>query len=370
MSAPGDSLLRWYRSQSGERELPWRDSPDPWAVWVSEVMLQQTTVSAVKPRFLTFLERFPDPSTLATATEEEVLAEVQGLGYYRRFRGLHRAARALVEAGGELPRDAEGWKALPGVGDYTAGAIASIAQGQAVAAVDGNVLRVMARLFGIEERIDRVAARRAVEAAVMEIMPREDPGAFNQALFDLGREVCRPRNPSCEICPVAGGCRARLDDRCAELPFTKPTTKAEERVVAVALLESDPSGSPFWERRSEEESRMPGFWQLPEAWAEEEGRALADLEARLGELGFVGAEAGPMVARARHAITRYKLDLRLYLFTFDGEAPECEELISVAEDELDGPRSTISRKLLEAGRKRSAVGEDRVGSRGRRARSR
>ena len=194
-------LLRWFRQN--RRELPFREHKDPWRIWVSEVMLQQTRVEAMLPRYRAFVGRFPDAAALAAASTDEVLAAWSGLGYYRRARALHRAAREVVRSG--FPNTAGGLRRLPGVGPYTAAAIASIAFAEPVAAVDGNVRRVLARLFAVSGPSDRAPFGKRIRGLADRLMAAggaRSPGDWNQAVMELGALVCVPRSPRCEVCPL------------------------------------------------------------------------------------------------------------------------------------------------------------------------
>ncbi|MEZ6197348.1 MAG: A/G-specific adenine glycosylase [Planctomycetota bacterium] len=340
------AILAWYRALG--RVMPWRGRPDPWAVWVSEIMLQQTTVTAVAPRFGPFLERFPNVRALAAADEAEVLAAVSGLGYYRRFRALKRAAELLVsERDARIPDDEDELRELPGVGDYTAGAIAAIGFGRRAAAVDGNVQRVFSRLDAREGRQDGVRARRDIAARVLELMPAGAEGDFSQALFDLGREVCTPRSPRCEDCPAAADCRARALGRPEDFPERAPKAETLDVLVAQAFVRRD--DRVLLLRRPADAARMPGFWELPEVWiapADDPREALArELVARCGLV----LEDLDEIARARHAITRHRLDCRLFAVRVTGRARRGEDLLWLPADELgrdDRAFSTISRKLI------------------------
>lgn len=209
------AILRWYRRH--RRDLPWRRSRDPYAIWVSEIMLQQTRVETVIPYYERFLERFPTVEALARARAPRVLAAWSGLGYYGRARSLHAAAGIVArEHAGRLPEEPEALRALPGIGAYTAAAIASVAHGRVAAAVDGNVIRVLARIAGIRGRRDDPALRRAVERVATDLAAGPSPGDWTQALMELGALVCTPRAPRCESCPAA--------DRCAALRSGDPAT--------------------------------------------------------------------------------------------------------------------------------------------------
>ncbi len=258
-------LLTWY--DGAHRKLPWRDSPgrvghpDPYHVLVSEAMLQQTQVATVIAYFERFIAAFPDVATLSAAGEAEVLRQWQGLGYYRRARNLHAAAKAIVaEHGREVPRDLADLRALPGVGAYTAGAIASIAYGLPAAAVDGNVARVLARLFAIDEVVDQPAGRRCVTQLAEALVPDSAPGDFNQAMMELGATICTPRQPKCDACPVASLCEAYKTNSVAKYPQLTARRKPQavvHRIFAVikndrVLLQQRPATG-LW----------ANMWQLP-----------------------------------------------------------------------------------------------------------
>ena len=214
-------LLRWFDQNA--RILPWRDQPTPYRVWVSEIMLQQTRVEAVKPFYQRFMEALPDIQTLANCEEEELLKLWEGLGYYNRVRNMQIAARTVIEEyGGKLPDDYLELQQLKGIGSYTAGAIASIAYGKVAPAVDGNVLRVISRVTLSREDILKQSVKRGMEQAIVEIMPADRPGAFNQALMELGAMVCVPNGePHCESCPLKGLCLARKMGAMDEIPVKK-----------------------------------------------------------------------------------------------------------------------------------------------------
>ncbi len=225
------ALLRWY--DRARRDLPWRAEPSPYRTLVSELMAQQTTLAVVVPYFQRFMARFPTLRSLADASDEQVMALWSGLGYYARARNLRRAAMAAVaEHGGALPDTEEALRRLPGIGPYTAAAVASIAFGARTFALDGNGARVMARLFGVSESIDVPAVRVRLRALGTAELPARRAGDFNQAVMDLGATVCTPRNPRCDVCPLAGACVARAQGTAAELPVR--AKKAARPVVRVA----------------------------------------------------------------------------------------------------------------------------------------
>lgn len=255
-------LLEWYRRN--RRDLPWRRTRDPYAIWVSEIMLQQTRVAVVIGPYEAFLKRFPTVKALAEAPEQAVLALWSGLGYYRRARMLHQGAKYVVERlGGQVPDSALKLRELPGIGGYTSAAVASIAFNEPVAVVDGNVERVICRLAGWAA--DRTAVRRrAVERLAAELLDPESPGDFNQGMMELGATICLPRGPLCLSCPLVEGCRTRGEH---PKPVRAPMTT---RHAAVALCLRKRRGTPevLLEQRPASESVMPGMWELPELGSE------------------------------------------------------------------------------------------------------
>ena len=261
-------LIEWY--ERNRRDLPWRNRQEPYAIWVSEIMLQQTRVAVVVERYQAFMGRFPTLFSLALAPEQEVLALWSGLGYYRRARMLHKAAQFVANhLQGELPKASAELRALPGIGAYTAAAIASIAYGEPVAVVDGNVERVLCRLSGWDSvsRVGAAALRRKIEDLAARLVDPERPGDFNQALMELGATVCLPRNPQCLVCPVSADCKTRGEHK------TSPRPRMLSREIAHALSvrtsrhfsKSGGHGSRevLLEQRAAEQTVMPGLWELP-----------------------------------------------------------------------------------------------------------
>ena len=249
LNALRHSLLDWYDEH--RRDLPWRRDAAPYRVWISEIMLQQTRVAAVLEHYARWMHRFPNVEALAKAREQSVLALWSGLGYYHRARRLHQAAKVIVrERHGDFPRTAEAWRELPGIGRYTAAAIASIAFGEPVAVVDGNVERVLERLFGGSEGRE-VAWQRAED-----LLERVRPGDFNQAMMELGATICMPRAPQCLLCPLHDWCRSRG----ADSPKPQPARKRQQTHYAFARER----GSILLVRRAADAVRMAGMWELPE----------------------------------------------------------------------------------------------------------
>lgn len=253
-------MIEWFGENA--RDLPWRRTADPYAILVSEVMCQQTQVGTVMPYFERWMRRFPDCRALAAATEHDVLSVWQGLGYYSRARNLHRAAKAVLEApGGEFPRELEGIRALPGVGRYTAGAIAAFAYDEPVALVDANIARVLARVFAVREPIDSAPGLAQVWAHAGRLQPaRRDGGrAFNAGLMEIGALICSPRAPRCGVCPVAEFCAAAAAGLQEELPVKKPRRRTVRLAEPCALITR--AGKVLLEHQNG--SRWRGLWKLP-----------------------------------------------------------------------------------------------------------
>ena len=315
-------LLDWYRS--GHRHLPWRSDTDPYRIWVSEIMLQQTRAQAVIPYYERFLRRFPTVEALAAAAEPDVLALWSGLGYYSRARNLRRAAQRIGAAGG-FPREYAGLRALPGIGDYTAAAIASIAFGLPHAVLDGNVLRVVARVENDDADIGAPRTRERFRAIAQEWLDPKHPGPFNQALMELGATVCLPRNPLCLVCPVAALCRAREAGTVDGLPvkLRKTTPVRMEGVLLVVRRR----GRVLLRQRDAGARRMAGFWDLPSP---------EDLP---------GARMGKQLGEIRHTITHYHYTLAVRFAAARAKGPGFGWFPTV---ELAGiPLSTTARKALK-----------------------
>jgi len=302
--ASASLLLAWYDRH--RRTLPWRGTRDPYRVWLSEVMLQQTTVAAVTPRYARFLARFPTIESLAAAPWEALAEEWAGLGYYARARNLHAAARAVVERGG-FPVDAAGLAALPGIGTYTAAAVAAIAFGEPVMPVDGNVERVTARLFAEQAPLPGAKSRLARLATGFMAQPeaRARPGDFAQAMFDLGATLCTPRRPACALCPWSGQCEARRLGIAESLP-AKSAKKARPLRHGVHFLLRDAAGRILLRRRPPE-GLLGGMLEIPGTTWREAGWAIEEA------LPFapVAADWQMRPGEARHGFTHFELRMRL-----------------------------------------------------------
>lgn len=252
-------LVHWFIDNG--RDLPWRHDRNPYKVWVSEVMLQQTQVETVIPYFNRFMERFPTIYALAEANEEEVIKAWEGLGYYSRARYLHHAVREVAEEyGGKVPKRMEEISQLKGVGPYTAGAILSLAYGQPVPAVDGNVMRVIARLFAIDDDIAKQATRVKMEQLVKHLIPPDAPGPFNEGLMELGALICTPRNPDCLFCPLLEECMGRAQGRHEQLPVKKKRQRVRSASLVCGVVVKNQR---VLIRRRPDQGLLAGMWEFP-----------------------------------------------------------------------------------------------------------
>jgi len=311
-----EALLQWFAAN--KRDLPWRRTTEPYFIWLSEIMAQQTRIAALLPYYARFVERFPDVFALARAEEAEVLKCWEGLGYYSRARFLHRTARIVVaECGGVFPQNAGALRKLPGIGDYTAGAIASICYQEKVPAVDGNVLRVFARLRSDDADVSLPETKKALTAHLLTMMP-DDAGAFNQALMELGALVCVPGNPRCGECPVAAFCEAKKTGREVDLPVK--AKKAPRKIVDVlVLLVMNRQGEILVRRRTER--LLQGLWEYVLA----EGQELT--EAVLSALGLSCTVTEPL-GNAVHVFTHLEWHMTGFRCQVDAiAAPEGYEFV-------------------------------------------
>jgi A/G-specific adenine glycosylase len=336
------ALLDWYRRH--RRDLPWRRDQDPYRVWVSEVMLQQTTVKVVTPYFEAFLQRFPTLPALAAAPEDAVVAAWSGLGYYHRARNLHRGARHVRDQhAGRFPRTLEAALAVPGVGLYTASAVLSIAYGVPLPVVDGNVRRVLSRLFALRGprwRKDGPFYNRA-----QELLSTDAPGDWNQAVMELGATVCTPRQPSCPACPLRSECKALALGIADRLPEGKARRAPVAVTVAAALVEIE--GRILLVRRAAGRL-MGGMWEVPQTSLE--SRGLEDLVPELRERHQLEVRPGRLRASARHAITFRRIRVEAYEARLARQPPDDPERYAwVLPDDLSGfAVSSLTRKVVRA----------------------
>lgn len=317
-------LLRWYDAE--KRDLPWRRTKDPYAILVSEFMLQQTQVSTVVPYYERFLNDFPTIERLARASEQEVLRAWAGLGYYSRARNLHAAALRIVEAyQGRIPDQFGDLLFLPGIGRYMAGAVASIAFGRAVPAVDTNVIRVLCRVYAMSVDPKSLAVRRDLEDIVLQTIARERPGDFNQALMDLGSEICTPRDPSCPQCPLEILCKAAREDQPENYPMVAKPPEAENVVEACAVIRA--RGHYFVRRCPAAIGRYRGMWEFPTLELAEGEDAKQKMIAFLRKQFHLAARVEEEWASIRHQVTHHKITKRVLICACgtprnDGENPD------------------------------------------------
>ena len=315
-------LIEWY--QRMRRDLPWRRTRDPYAIWLSEIMLQQTRVAAVIGYYERFLKRFPTIEALAAANDDELLVAWSGLGYYSRVRNMHRAAQMMS---GIFPADYEQIRALPGIGDYTAAAVASIAFGLPYAAIDGNVMRVLTRVTNDSSDIGVATTKDRIRAVAARLLDAESAGEFNQAMMELGATVCLPRDPQCVVCPFEQLCEARRAGTQAQLP-AKRTRSEIVRVSRTLYIVEKNKSLLFWQRTSDA-AMLAGFWELPEA----------------GHL--INPPKGTTVGHFHHSITNhdYSFEVRTAESVRCREGLACSWLSSAALSV--SPVSTTAKKALQ-----------------------
>jgi A/G-specific adenine glycosylase len=312
-----DRLLAWYARE--KRELPWRSDPSPYKVWLSEIMLQQTRVATVLPYFNRFIATFPKVESLANASVDDVLTMWSGLGYYSRARNLHKAAQFVFGRwGGKFPQDTSLLQEMPGVGRYTAGAIASIAFGVRAPIVDGNVIRVLSRLIDLEDNVGAAATKQRIWDLATALVDPEDPGAFNQGIMDLGATICTPRAPQCPLCPWRGPCRARAAGTVLERPV-KTAKRPPKKIALVACVIHDDERNLLLTQRPIG-GLFGGLWEVP---MKETSSARQSCDAR--EMVLAGTGLSVDITRrcgsVRHLLTHRDMDIVVYEGHTPGYAP-------------------------------------------------
>jgi A/G-specific adenine glycosylase len=310
-------LLAWFAEH--HRKLPWRKTRDLYRIWVSEIMLQQTQVAAVVPYYERFLAAFPTVAELANAAEEQVLRQWEGLGYYRRARQLHAAAKRIVdEHEGKFPREYALVRALPGIGRYTAGAILSIGLDQKLPILEANTVRLLSRLTAYAGDTASTAGQKLLWDVAERILPAKQAGRFNQALMELGSQVCTPRQPKCTECPLAMLCRARKLDLTASIPSPKKPKRFEDVVEAAVVIRR--GGKVFVRRRGTGE-RWAGMWDFPRfgsAAATGHQARVKSLAASTTELTGIAFDEAELLTTLRHGVTRFRITLHCYHAQFAG----------------------------------------------------
>ncbi|MBL4953596.1 A/G-specific adenine glycosylase [Neobacillus sp. OS1-32] len=326
-------LISWFKKE--QRNLPWRKDQDPYKVWVSEVMLQQTRVDTVIPYFNRFIDWFPTIEDLATADEEKVLKAWEGLGYYSRVRNLQSAVKEVKETyGGVVPDSPEEISKLKGVGPYTAGAILSIAYGKPEPAVDGNVMRVLSRILSIWEDIARPSSRKIFEQAVRELISHEDPSAFNQALMELGALVCTPTSPACLLCPVREHCQAFDEGVQSELPVKTKKTKTRQVQLASAILLAGNGKILIHKRPST--GLLANLWEFPNV---EIAHPLEGERGHVEQLFNTATELsvtlGKVIGQVEHIFSHLLWNIKVYIGQIDGTFAESDEWKLVSPEEME-----------------------------------
>ena len=342
-------LLEWYRLNA--RDLPWRSVQSPYRTWVSEVMLQQTQVETVIPYFTRWMATFPDLATLASADEKAVLSLWEGLGYYSRARNLHRAAKLVVNEGnGKLPKTIADLQKLPGIGRYTAAAIASIAFGVDAAVVDGNIRRVLSRLFDLREPARSTEGERKLWALADEHLPAGNAGTYNQAFMDLGATLCTPKDPACGQCPISSYCQAYRLGVQEQRPVRMPRKKVPHLTVTAAVIHQN--GEVLLAKRPSD-GLLGGLWEFPGGTLEETDVDLsACLTREIREELNVTIQVGAPFGIYKHAYTHFKITLHAFICEIlSGEKPEplaSDGLIWVGLDELgDYPMGKVDRQIAQ-----------------------
>lgn len=344
-----EDLLNWYHNN--KRDLPWRRTDNPYKIWVSEIMLQQTKVDTVIPYYHRFLEAFPDVETLANADQQQVLKLWEGLGYYSRGRNLHAAARYLLAVhNGTLPQTRQELLNIKGIGSYTAAAILSIAFGKKYAVVDGNVLRVMSRYYGIRDDIRSGSVVTEIQRLADSVIPDEQPGDFNQALMELGATLCKPSSPLCNNCPLSTGCRAFNQSETDSIPYKSPRKKIPHYQIAVGLIVNDRQELLIALRR--EQGMLGGLWEFPggkiEKTETEEEALRRELKEELGTC----VQSGDLFMSLNHAYSHFKITLHAYwckISSGRASPKSSQEIRWVSISQLDAyPFPKANKRIIEA----------------------
>ena len=313
-------LLPWW--DTNRADLPWRRTIDPYAIWIAEVMLQQTQIATVIPYYEHWLARFPTVEALAAAPLDNVLKVWEGLGYYSRARNLHAAARRIVaDHGGRLPDTLDGLLALPGVGRYTAGAVASIAFGVRAPVLDGNVIRVLSRVLDVAEDVTQPATRQRLWQLADDLVPEERPGDFNQALMELGQIICVPQAPRCLICPLADVCLARQRGTQLERPVRPPRKRTPHYDVVAAVIWRDGRPSPggqFLIAQRPHAGLLGGLWEFPGGKVEPGETRAEALRREIREELAIDVEPGGFLVEVAHAYTHFRITLHAHHAAYTG----------------------------------------------------
>lgn len=330
--------------------MPWRDCGDPYKIWVSEIMLQQTRVDQATPYFNRFMDRFPTVRALAEAKQQEVLKVWEGLGYYSRARHLHSAAKLVVEEfGGKVPDTWEEINKLKGVGPYTASAVLSIAYQKEHAVVDGNVIRVLSRYFGIEDDVRSTKTKNTIQEYADELIPEERPGDFNQALMELGATVCTPSNPDCENCPLQTNCIAYKTVKTDKIPYKSPAKKRPHHQIGVGIILNEDEEVLIALRP--EDAMLGGMWEFPGGKQDDNEEMETTVKRELKEELGVNVSIAKPFMKLDHAYSHFKITMHAYLCELEQGNPQpktSQEIRWISIDKLRNyPFPKANRKLTE-----------------------
>lgn len=340
-------LLAWYRHN--QRSLPWRKTDDPYRIWISEIMLQQTQVDTVIPYYHRFLYNFPTVTALARARLQDVLKVWENLGYYSRARNLHTAAKVIVEKfGGKIPDNREAIKTLPGIGEYTAGAILSIAYKQALPAVDGNARRILCRVFAICKPMDDAREQKQLQQLAASLIPVNHPGDFNQALMDLGATICRTKNPDCSRCPISKLCRAQFQNLQTILPLTKKASKIPHRQAAAAVIRNSKGMLLVVQRPAS--GLLASLWKLPGDFIKTDENMENSLRNSVKKELDIAIRPEKHPVSVKHTYTHFRVTLHAYECRLLKGAPKplrCQNWRWASQNDLKKlPLSKVDRTVL------------------------
>jgi len=328
-------LLKWY--QDHKRAMPWRGEADPYKIWISEIMLQQTQVQQATPYFQNFISLFPTVYDLAKADQQEVLKAWEGLGYYSRARNLHAASKMVVEDfDGQVPQTYDEIIKLKGVGPYTAAAVTSIAFNKPNAVVDGNVIRVLTRFYGIEDDTRSSKTRRIIQELADKLIDEEKPGDFNQALMELGSEICTPTKPGCSECPIQAGCVAAKTAKTEVIPYKSPAKKKPHYIIGVGVIERESDNKVLIALRPND-AMLGGLWEFPGGKKEESETIRQTIERELKE--ELGVEVNPYkeLMNFKHTYSHFSITMHAWhckLLSGEAKPKESQEVRWVTREEL------------------------------------
>jgi A/G-specific adenine glycosylase len=345
---PAADLLDWF--DKNKRSMPWRETSDPYKIWISEIMLQQTQVATVIPYYNRFLEKFPTVDTLADASQQSVLKVWEGLGYYSRARHMHAAAKAVVENfNSTFPNTYNGLLKLKGIGPYTAAAVSSIAFQQRHAVVDGNVIRVLSRYYGITDDVRRSKVKSEIQSLADSILSEERPGDFNQALMELGATICTPTQPACDSCPLSLNCIAYKQSKTDTIPYKSPRKKVPHHNIGVGLI-TDSDDRLLISLRPDD-AMLGGLWEFPGGKKEKGEPIKTTVKRELREELGVDVSVGDKFMDLKHAYSHFKITLHAYWCKIENGSPSpksSEEIRWVTLGEIDEyPFPKANKVLIE-----------------------